>query len=235
MRHRVFFSCLLLLSCAVQAENFLDPQALRDQVALFLQEQLRGEYVGVEPENIEIAVSNLDPRLKLPKCETELNNSITSPRPYGANISVKVNCDGSKPWTIYVPARIDTYAEVAVVARGVERGSILTAADIRLTRMNTSQAGYGHIREMERIVGMEVKRPLRAGDAIRLSHLKSPQVVRKGDRVVLEASTSGISVVTSGRALLNGQVGDQIQVRNEKSNRVVDAEVVGPGRVRIPL
>jgi flagella basal body P-ring formation protein FlgA len=70
---------------------------------------------------------------------------------------------------------------------------------------------------------------------VRSSHIKAPQVVRRGDRVILEASTAGISVVTTGTALANGKVGEQIQVRNEKSARVVDAEIIGPGKARVAL
>ena len=236
MRYRVFFSCLLLvLSGTLRAEPFQDFEQVRASVIQFVNNEMQGEFAGIPPENIAISVSNLDSRLQLTRCELPLRQVITSPRPYGSNISVKVSCGGVKPWSIYVPTRVDMYAEVAVMANTLERGSILTEADVQLVRMNTTQAGFGHIRDVRQAVGKELKRRLQSGDAVRLSHLKSPQVVRKGDRVVVEATTAGVSVVTSGRALLNGQVGDQIQVRNEKSERVVDAEVVAPGRVKVSL
>lgn len=236
MRHCVFFLCwLACASGATAGESFSGSDELRAQINHFLQETLREGFPEVGDENREIVISNLDPRLKLNECDVPVRHSIVSPRPYGANISVKAHCGGTKPWTLYVPARIDTYAPVAVMARSLERGSVLTQADVTLSRMSTSQAGYGHVRELDRVLGMELKRPLRTGEPVRLSHLKAPQVVSKGDRVVLQAETSGVSVVTSGRALAGGQVGDRIQVQNEKSQRVVDAEIVAPGRVRVAL
>lgn len=241
MGHRLFLCCLLL-SLAIttnaettQANDVENPENLRDQVAAYLQDTLDGEYMGVKPDDMEVAVSNLDARLRLPKCATPLRQEITSPRPYGSNVSVKVNCDSPRPWTIYVPARVDTFAEVAVVARSVARGEILTLEDVTLRRMSTSQGGFGLVLDVQQVIGKELKRRLEAGEPVRLSHIKAPQVIRKGDRVVLEASTSGVSVVTTGTALANGEVGEQIQIRNEKSERVVDAEVVAPGKARIAL
>jgi flagellar basal body P-ring formation protein FlgA len=235
MRYRVFFSALLAFwSCSVLAESFSDSETLRSQIDIFLRDELRTEYRGTEAD-FEISVSNLDPRLKLHQCDVPVAHSIVSPRPYGTHISVKAQCSGTKPWTIYVPARIETYAAVVVTVRNLERGSVLTEADIALNRMNTNQAGAGHVRVPGEIVGMELKRRLEAGEPVRMLHIKSPQLVRKGDRVVMEAGNAGVSVVTSGRALANGQMGDQIRVQNEKSQRIVDAEIVAPGRVRVAL
>lgn len=262
MGYRIFFSCCLLLIALVGRANEIahlgeteishigeiapardidrineieSPNELRMQVDAFLQEALRGEYVGIEPGNLEVAVSNLDARLRLNKCSAPLRQEITSPRPFGSNLSVKVNCDGAKPWTIYVPARVDVYAEVVVLARSLNRGTVITEDDVVLKRMNIAQAGFGNIRDLSQVVGMELKRRLQAGEPVRLSHVKLPQVVRRGDKVTLEAATGSILVITNGTALANGQVGDQIQVRNEKSKRVVDAEVIAPGKVRVTL
>jgi len=236
MRYRVFFSALLaLVSCSVLAESFSDSETLRSQIETYLRAELRSEYREMADTDFEISVSNLDPRLKLSECDAPVVHTIASPRPYNTHISVKAQCSGTKPWTIYVPAKIETYAPVVVTVRNLERGSVVTEADITLLRMNTNQAGTGHVRTPTEILGMEIKRRLTVGEPVRMSHLKAPQLVRKGDRVVVEAGNAAVLVVTSGRALANGQMGDQIRVQNEKSQRIVDAEIVAPGRVRVAL
>ena len=236
MGHRVFFAGMLLLIASIaRADGIESPDSLRGKVEAFLQSALRNEYVGIKPEDLEIAVGNLDSRLRLSQCEAPLRQEIASARPYGSNLTVKVNCNAPEPWSIYVPARVQTYAEVAVVVRALPRGTVLSADDVMLKRMNTSQGGSGLIQELPQVIGKELKRRLDVGEPVRMSQLKAPQVIRKGDRVILEAGTASISVVTTGTALANGQVGDQIQVRNEKSKRVVDAEVTGPGKARVAL
>lgn len=237
MGHRVFFASVLLLIAGglAYADAIESPDNLRRQVEIFLQNALRNEYVGIKPEDLEVAVANLDSRLRLSQCRSPLRQEIASARPYGSNLTVKVSCDTPEPWAIYVPARIQTYAEVAVVVRALPRGAVLSADDVILKRMNTNQGGSGLIQELPQVIGQELKRRLDIGEPVRVSQLKAPQVIRKGDRVLLEASTASISVVTTGTALANGQVGEQIKVRNEKSNRVVDAEVIAPGKARVAL
>lgn len=236
MGHRVFFASVLLLIARIcLAEQIESPDELRRQVETYLQTALRDEYVGIHPGDIEISVTNLDARLRLAQCHAPLRQEIASARPYGSNLTVKVSCDAPNPWSIYVPARVSTFAEVAVVLRSLARGEVLSADDVMLKRMNTSQGGSGLIQDLSQVIGKELKRRLDMGEPVRVSQLKSPLVIRRGDRVILEASTASISVVTSGTALGNGEVGDQIQVRNEKSKRVVDAEVIAPGKARIAL
>jgi flagella basal body P-ring formation protein FlgA len=236
MAYRLFFCCIVLLSAmTAHADDVESPEALRSQVEAYLQDTLKGEYMGVAADDIAVAVANLDARLRLAKCASPLHQEITSPRPYGSNVSVKVNCGSPKPWTIYVPARVETFAEVTVAALSLARGAVLTQEDVVLRRMSTNQGGSGLVLDPQQVIGKELKRRLEAGEPVRLSQIKAPQVIRKGDRVVLEASISGVSVVTSGTALANGVVGEQIRIRNEKSARIVDAEVIAAGKARIAL
>lgn len=235
MRHSGFLLHILflLLPGGALAES-LPTTEIESHVEAFVRQTLVARH-RTQADDLVIRVSNLDPRLRLAACEQPLDMRIASPQPYGRNISVKVSCQTPKSWAIYVPTQIEQYAEVAVLSRSLARGSVLNQDDLSLTRMDLGQAGYGYLVDLQRAVGMELKRPLQAGETVRLSHLKRPQLVKKGDRVVLEANTGHISVVTVGQAMDSGREGEQIKVRNGKSERVVDAEVIGPGRVRVQL
>lgn len=236
MIYRGFLACLLLcLALPSWSGEFEDSVELADSVQSFLEASLADQYPGVKAENIKVAVSRMDPRLRLSRCDDEIKQSITSPKPYRSNVSVKMQCTGSKPWAIYVPARIDTFAEVATISKSMGRGDVLSREDIELTLMDTAQAGYGYISDPERLIGMELKRRLQVGSAIRLSHVRAAEIVSKGEKVVLEATTGSVTVVTNAEALASGQLGQQIRVRNSKSEREVDAVVVAPGRVKVTL
>lgn len=185
--------------------------------------------------NVEIEVSNLDARLKLTKCSQPIDSSVAVPRAYGNNLTVKLACNGAQRWTIYVPARIHVYADIAVANRNLQRGDILDQSDVKFVRMNTSAGGSGHIEDPQRLLGKELKRPLRSGEPVRLSHLTAAEIIKRGDRVQLEARNKSVSVVVGATALSDGRMGDQIRVENSNSKQVVDATVVGPGRVEIGL
>ncbi|MBN8115235.1 flagella basal body P-ring formation protein FlgA, partial [Vibrio vulnificus] len=44
---------------------------------------------------------------------------------------------------------------------------------------------------------------------------------------------SGMSITTKGTAMSDGVVGEQIKVKNDKSNRIIDAQVSGVGEVTV--
>lgn len=184
-------------------------------------------------ENVQINVGRIDSRLQLSACDDNLTLKINEPPHHARNITVKVSCMNKKRWTIYIPVSIDIYANVLVSTRSLQRGDILTQDDLEFKRMNISSIGRGHVEDLSRILGMEMKRPLRPGDVVRLPHLNKPDIVRKGQIVVVSSSSRFLRVETSGIALVNGYLGERIRVKNERSNRVVDVEVVAPGRVSI--
>jgi flagella basal body P-ring formation protein FlgA len=61
------------------------------------------------------------------------------------------------------------------------------------------------------------------------------EAIRKGDQVVITARSGTVSVRMPGEALSDGVIGKQISVRNQRSNRVIRARVVGPGQVEVAL
>jgi flagella basal body P-ring formation protein FlgA len=63
--------------------------------------------------------------------------------------------------------------------------------------------------------------------------LEDPPLVEKGKRVLIRAENELIRVTTLGKVLEEGRAGDQIQVMNIGSGKVVLATVVGPGTVEV--
>ena len=62
-----------------------------------------------------------------------------------------------------------------------------------------------------------------------------PIAIKRGDTVIVEAQTGTIMVSTQAVALANGRIGEQINVRNLQSERIVRIEIMGPGRGRVIL
>jgi flagella basal body P-ring formation protein FlgA len=65
----------------------------------------------------EIQVNQLDPRLRMPMCDKELTATLESPaRPLG-RVTVKVRCEGTSPWTVFVPAQVRLFRDVVTTTR----------------------------------------------------------------------------------------------------------------------
>lgn len=237
LRSFLAISCVMALSLAqfTQATSYEDLHDIRLQVDNFVSSHVRQNLGNKDfDRQIKIHVGELDHRLKLFQCDKDLDLSLKD-NPYGNQITVKTACRGSHRWTIHVPVKVDVFADIVVAAHSLDRGHIITAEDLTYQFANTATLGYGHIEDMKRAIGNEVKRQVKAGQALKLSYMRKAKVIRKGDKVTLEAKTQGLTVIAPGRALANGQVGEQIQVKNTQSDRTVDALVIAPGRVRVSL
>lgn len=229
---RSFFSVLMLLPVqSISASDHGLGESIRSQVHDHVTQELKQVYPTTDfTENVNIEVGNLDARLRLPACNGSLEPRIHSPKPYGSNLTVRVSCLGDQRWSVFVPVRLDIHVMAVVASRAIGRGERITEADVHLARVNTSS---DYVEDSERVIGMTARRTLRAGEVVKPTWMEAPVAVERGAAVALEAVRGGITVTAVGTAMANGHVGDQIKVRNNQSNRVVDGRVIAPGKVQI--
>lgn len=183
---------------------------------------------------IETATDRIDSRLSMSSCDTPLATELKSHREIG-RINIQVRCDGSNPWTLYVPAEVNVYQPVVVTANPIGRHTILSAGDLVLREIEISQLNGGFYTAIEDVTGMVAKRMLSTGKPLTSALLEPPVVVRRGDAVIVTAVSNGLQVKMPGEALADGQTGQQISVRNTQSSRIVEAEVTGPGQVQVTM
>ncbi len=233
MNHLTFLMYgFLALLAAPKAHALVDSEQIRHEVIAHVKAIYASRYSPQSlDKNVEILPSNLDARLSLKPCDEPLDKRITSNAVMAHNITVKVSCTGTNRWTIYVPVTVNIYQEVAVASRNLGRGVQISESDIMMTKTNVAQAGTGYFENAEAILGMEVKRHLRAGDTITASQLTAPTVIKRGEQVALESNVAGIKVVATAKALSNGRLGAPIRVQNTQSKRIIEAFVAAPGRV----
>ncbi len=223
---------LLLLASAA---SLASPHEPLDAIQASVAQYLNRFYQEAGPERLEVSVNNLDPRLQLPRCEQPLALKANDSRLAGGHVTVHVRCEGERGWAIYVPAQVAIYRSVPLAARNLARGERVTTADIETRTINISQLRQGHIDDVESLLGMEVRRPINAGEAFRQAALDAPLMVRRGDQVNIELRAGSVSISTAGTAMGNGRLGERIRVRNTQSDRVLTAEVVAAGRVRTAI
>ena len=193
--HRWFSSRIGSRSCALVAFSLaaaLAPQAIaaqnqsldsiRKTVKRFLTEHASG--YATPPH---IRVGTIDPRLRLTQCDSTL---VPFSPPGGqtvGNVTVGVRCAGTKPWTLYVQASVKLRQQVVVLARPVPRGSVITAADIRLEERDIGTLVSGFMTEPGEAVGLQATRPLTAGFALNPRVVSPPKLIQRGQRVTLLA------------------------------------------------
>lgn len=115
-----------------------------------------------------------------------------------------------------------------VAARDLERGELLTAADIRYEPAPDG----GDPEAPATLVGWRTRRVISAGEMLRAPAVSPPELVRAGETV--EAVYSGRSVVlrVTGTAMGSGAMGERVLVRVDARRRL-EGVVIGPALVQL--
>jgi flagella basal body P-ring formation protein FlgA len=124
--------------------------------------------------------------------------------------------------------------EAAVLARNIERNEVLKSSDVLVERRPKAEVG-ADAAGRDRAVGMQARRQLRAGQALRVADLAKPDLVQRDQNVTLIYESPGLYLTVRGKALEGGTEGDVVNVMNLQSKRTVSGTVSGRGQVSITV
>lgn len=122
--------------------------------------------------------------------------------------------------------------QAAVLMRPMERNDIIKASDVSIERRPKSEVGSDGV-SLDRAIGMQMRRAMRAGQALRTLDLAKADLVTRDQGITLIYEAPGIYLTGRGKALEAGTKGDTVNVLNLQSKRTVQGIVVGPGQVAI--
>jgi flagellar basal body P-ring formation protein FlgA len=124
--------------------------------------------------------------------------------------------------------------EAAVLTRTVERNEILKSTDVTTERRPKAEIG-GDAAVRTSAVGMQARKQLRAGQAVRVADLVKPDLVQRDDNVTLIYEAAGLYLTVRGKAMEGGAEGDVVNVLNLQSKRTISGVVIGRGQVAIAV
>jgi flagella basal body P-ring formation protein FlgA len=146
---------------------------------------------------------------------------------------VAVFSEGLPPQKLRVVGRVQETVEVPVATRRLLPGTLLRPDDVRMARLRIGLIQTEVATTMDEAVGRVVRHLSMPGQPFPLIDLARQAVVLRGSRVTMSLQSDGIDLSAQGIATEPGGVGDQISIRNPLSGAIVQAEVTGPGTVRV--
>ncbi len=203
--------------------------SIRDAVKQYVLTQLEDDH------DVEVEVSHLDPRLRLPLCAQPLEAFFPPGHQQSGNTTVGIRCNTDTPWALYVPVKILSFKDVVVTANVIGRNEIIQASQLKLERRDTSRFHRGYFVDPVLIVGKQATRALGADTVLTPANVKTPDAVKRGQRVTLLTKSGVVEVRMAGTALANGAVGERIQVENLSSKRILQGKVTQDGVVNVNL
>lgn len=180
-----------------------------------------------------LTLGRLDPRLRLAACDIPLQASQNPGARLLGVTSVKVRCDGSIPWSIFVPALLREKRTVVVATRTLAAGQQLRQEDVATQAVWISDAATHYLEDVSQAVGKQTQRMLPAGAPLPVQGLRSPRAIRRGARITLALTRGPLAIRVGGVALQDGAVGERIQVRNTSSRRIVEGVISDDGVVMV--
>jgi flagellar basal body P-ring formation protein FlgA len=147
--------------------------------------------------------------------------------------ALNVLAEGMDPINTRLTGRADDTISLPVATMRLPAGTVLSPEDLHIARIHTSLVHGEVVRSLPQAMGMQLKRQLAPGQPLATAELAPPTMVQRGATVEMQLNAPGLSLVGKGVALEAGAEGERIRVQNPSSHSVVEAEVAGPGLVRV--
>ncbi|WP_404338831.1 flagellar basal body P-ring formation chaperone FlgA [Pseudoalteromonas mariniglutinosa] len=227
-RYSVFyFLTSLMLVSPVNAKVF-DKEHLQQMAIKFVSNQLPNH----QDSKQQLSALPLDSRIPDRDCQSPLALSIPTEPPFNRQVTVQLKCNDINSWTQYVHVRIVELKPVIVATENLARGEIITRAHLSIKMQEKQFIRPQYLDNKSVIIGSRSKRNIRSGLPITMGQIC---MVCKGDNVTIIAKVHGLEIKTTGIALEDGTLDEQVRVKNKKSGKVLNARVDGVESVEVNI
>lgn len=209
-----------------------------DQFKAIVSAQAKKDLQKYDIDECEVTVGHLPVQsFALPdgKVTVELvsNGNSMTPKEF-KKVNIKVN--GAYARTYYVPLETKAYKYVAVAKEVIQREKVIPLQAVEFKKMdvmgnlnNTVSAG-DIAREL---VATKVFYP---GNMITKRYtISKPDIVKNAMVTVNFRAGNDLNVAVEGIALMQGNIGDTIQVKNKRFNKIYTGEITGVNQVLVQI
>ena len=107
--------------------------------------------------------------------------------------ALTVTGEGMNPIDTRISGRVDEMVEAPVALTRLLPDTVLRPDDVRIARVRAATLQNEVARSVDQIIGMQLRRPVAAGQPLRLADLSRPPLVQRGATVQIELSAAGLS------------------------------------------
>jgi flagella basal body P-ring formation protein FlgA len=172
----------------------------------------------------QLPTGNVDLRVSAPK-HSDWMGAI----PFNVDVYV----DGRMEKRLTVSAHIEVWGDVVVSAKPIGRNQPITAADIKIEKVNLSRAPADAVLRSENVIGLRTKRAVAINTILCSDQVVMPPVIRKGDVIQIVAETAALKLTTQGVAKEDGGIGERIRIVNTNSSKVIYARIMDAHTVSV--
>jgi flagella basal body P-ring formation protein FlgA len=230
---RACFLTLLVQSAAAADQGAMQSvEELQRFAENYIAERLNP---GGNPDTRLLATAGkMDPRLRLPICSSALQAVMPATTSLSASLTLGVRC-ANPSWTVYIPMTVETELKVLVMRSAAARNSRPGEADVELQQRRVPGIASTYLTRIEELSGRHLKQPVSAGTPLTVDLLAADILIKRGQRVTLIASASGIDIQAQGEAIADATSTGRVRVLNLSSRKIVEGQAETSDRVRVSL
>ena len=153
---------------------------------------------------------------------------------YGGMTSGKarISINGKFNRDVTFVANLKVYDTVLVTNHDLRVDSKVSESDFRLEEISIDgRAEY--IKDFSEIKGLVPLRYIRAGFPVAKNYFQPPMAVESHHPVKIIYYINGMQVTAKGTALARGRIGQVIRVRNDASQKILSARIIGSQTVEV--
>ncbi len=124
---------------------------------------------------------------------------------------------------------------IVIAAVALRRGKTIDAESVELEERDLQALPSGVITDLAEIIGKRMAGGVAPGAPIFRRSLQLERLVKRGDRISVEADVPGLELKVVARALETGVLGQTIRVENPISRSRFLVQVTGEREARVPL
>ena len=140
---------------------------------------------------------------------------------------------GERQASLRVSGVVMELREVAVLTRNLNRGEPVKDGDVALEQRPRDSVAPDAQGSVTTILGEVAQNTLMAGTVLRVTDTAPPELVARGETVTIVYETPSISLSMRGLSNDSGRMGAVVNVVNVASKKILQATVIGPGRVSV--
>lgn len=120
-----------------------------------------------------------------------------------------------------------TMIKVPALRVPLNRSDIIKASDVHMIEVSSKLIRDNTALQVSDLVGQSALKLIKPDEIVSMTDVIAPKVIKRGEMVTISLNIGKIALTAKGRALEDARMGDIVKLKNESSDKVVQARVTG--------
>lgn len=128
---------------------------------------------------------------------------------------------------------VERYEEVVYARHEIAKGETIKENSLYTKITNITRYPLDIFNAISLVTGQAAKTKIRKNVLLRQKMVEASFDIKKGEIVKIKANSGLLTVVTTGRAIDDARIGEQVRVRNIKSNKIITGYVADSKTIEV--